>query len=355
MKYIVPFLFLLMPGWVAAQLNEPVFFKSKTHDFGEVVEAAGAVDYEFTFSNLANRPMRILNVQASCGCTTPGWTKETIPASGSGFIKVSFDPKGKPGYFNKTLTITTDIDKNPIVLTIKGNVVDKKSDGGDLKVALGNIRLKSNSLSIGKVYVNKPAVTQEFKIQNAGSQPVTIKRAVTPTYMKIDAPLTIPAGAVAELKLSYDAKQLNRYGFIADRIELITDEPDSVKLLSVYATAEEFFPTLTVAELTKAPQLIASNYALDFGRVSAGTKSELSTFVQNKGKQPLIVREIQPNCSCVTAVFDKTTLQPGETATLKIVLDTKGRAGTQNKSITIYSTDPRNPVQRVTISGFIEP
>lgn len=353
MKLIVV-LFLLVPGLVVGQLTDPVFFKSKTYDFGEVVESAGAVDYEFTFTNLANRPMRILNVQASCGCTTPGWTKETVAASGSGFIKVSFDPKGKPGYFNKTLTVTTDTDKNPIILTIKGNVVDKKSGGDELKVVMGNLRVKSNSFALGKVFVNKPAITQEYKIQNAGTESITIKRANTPAHIKVTTPVTLQAGETGMLNLNYDPKTLNRYGFIADRIELITTDVDSIKAISVYAMAEEFFPTLTAAELTKAPVLLASNYTLDFGRLQAGTKGELTATIQNKGKQQLLIREVQPNCTCVITTLDKASLQPGETTSIKILLDTKGRAGTQNKSITIYSTDPRNPVQRITISGFIE-
>ncbi len=345
---------MLIPGLALAQLTEPVFFKAKIYDFGEVVESGGNVEYDFTFTNLANRPMRILNVQASCGCTTPGWTKETIAASGSGFIKVSFDPKGKPGYFNKTLTVTTDIEKNPIVLTIKGNVVDKKSDGDELKVALGNLRVKSNSLTLGKVFVNKPAINQEFKIQNAGAESLTIKRVNSPAHIKLITPVTLQAGEIRMLTLNYDAKTLNRYGFIADRIELITTDTDSIKVISVYAMAEEFFPALSATEITKAPVLVATNYALDFGRVRQGTKSELTITLQNKGKQPLTIREVQPNCTCVTTSLDKKLLQPGEVAMMNILLDTKGRTGTQNKSITIYSTDPRNPVQRITMSGFIE-
>lgn len=353
MKVLVS-LFLMIPGLALAQLTEPVFFKSKTYDFGEVVESAGNVEYDFTFTNLANRPLRILNVQASCGCTTPGWTKETVAPSGSGFIKVSFDPKGKPGYFNKTLTVTTDIEKNPIVLTIKGNVVDKKSGGDELKVSLGNLRLKSNSITLGKVFVNKAATTHEFKIQNAGTESLTIKRAITPTHIKVTTPVILQAGETGTLKLNYDARTLNRYGFNADRIELVTTDADSVKVISVYAMAEESFPALSATEIAKAPVLLATNYALDFGRVQAGTKSELTITLQNKGKQPLTIREVQPNCTCVTTSLDKNLIQPGEAATMKIVLDTKGRAGTQNKSVTIYSTDPRNPVQRITLSGFIE-
>ncbi|MCW5912940.1 MAG: DUF1573 domain-containing protein [Cyclobacteriaceae bacterium] len=354
MKLSALFVLWIVPLAAWGQLAEPVFFKAKTYDFGEVVESGGNVDYEFTFTNLGSRPIRVLSVNPSCGCTTPGWTKEPVAAGGTGFIKVSFDPKGKPGYFSKTLTVTSDADKNPVILTIKGNVVDKKSGGDELKVALGNLRMKSASFTLGKVYVNKPAVTHEFKIQNAGKQELQIKHVKTPDHIKIEAPKVLKPDEIASLQLMYDAALLNKYGFMADRVELVTNEPDSIKVVSVYATIEEFFPTLTATEMLKAPALAASGYALDFGRVKAGAKPELTVTIQNKGKQPLQIRELQPNCTCLSALVDKEILQPNETATLKLTLVTEGRAGTQNKSVTIYSTDPRNPVQRITVSGFIE-
>ena len=76
-----------------AQLAEPLFFNEKIHDFGEVVETTGPVDFEFTFTNNAARPVKIISVQASCGCTTPGWSTDPVAVGSKGFIKASFDPK----------------------------------------------------------------------------------------------------------------------------------------------------------------------------------------------------------------------------------------------------------------------
>ncbi|MFM7428286.1 MAG: DUF1573 domain-containing protein [Flammeovirgaceae bacterium] len=47
-------------------------------------------------------------------------------------------------------------------------------------------------------------------------------------------------------------------------------------------------------------------------------------------------------------------MQPGEVAQLKFSFDPSGREGLQNKAITIYSTDPVNPVQRLMIKAMIE-
>ncbi|MBX2900842.1 MAG: DUF1573 domain-containing protein [Cyclobacteriaceae bacterium] len=354
MRLWVIFLGCMISTGAMSQLAEPAFFKTKTYDFGEVVETGGNVDYDFVFTNLSTRPFRIVSVNPSCGCTTPGWTKEPIAAGGTGFIKVSFDPRGKPGYFSKTLTVTTDADKNPVILTIKGNVVDKKSADAELTVAMGSLRLKSNSFALGKVFLNKPAIVQEYKIQNGGTSELQIKRVQTPAHIQVDFPKTLKPAEAGLLQLKYDAAQLGKYGFRTDQIELVTNEADSVKRIAVYATVEEFFPTLSAADFQKAPVLIASSYALDFGRVRAGTKSELLVQLQNKGKQPLLIREVQPNCTCLTVLLDKKNLAPNETVTLKILFVTEGRAGTQNKSITVYANDPRNPVQRITLSGFIE-
>ena len=152
-----------------------------------------------------------------------------------------------------------------------------------------------------------------------------------------------------------DAKVKNRYGFQSDNIELKTnDSSNPVKSFSVYTTIEDFFPTLTADELSKAPMLLIDRYEIDFLRVKRVPTIENSVTIQNRGKKNLEIRYVQSNCSCVLTMLDKKTLKPRETATLSIKFISEGRSGTQNKAMTIYSNDPRNPVQRVTITGYIE-
>lgn len=348
------FLILGNPGY--AQLVEPLFFNKKIHDFGEIIEADGAVEFEFTFTNNSVRPVKILSVQASCGCTTPGWSAEPVAVGKAGSIKASFDPKSRPGYFNKSLTVTTDLDKAPIVLQIKGSVVDKRTaTDRSLSAVNGNLRLKNNSFNLGKIYVNKPAVTQEFEIMNAGPVKFDFTKIEAPAYIKIETPVSLKPAERGEIKVTYDAKLRNQYGFLSDKIDVhTTDSMNPIKSFSVYATAEEYFPLLTTAEQAKAPSLLISTYAIDFARVKKGAVIEQSFTFQNKGKLDLEIRHIQSNCSCLIATAEKKKIKPGESTSIKWVFTTSGRTGTQNKAITIYSNDPRNPVQRVTFSGYIE-
>jgi hypothetical protein len=60
-------------------------------------------------------------VQASCGCTTPAWTKEPVMPGGQGFIKATYNAAAA-GAFNKTVTVTANIETGFIQLTIKGEV-----------------------------------------------------------------------------------------------------------------------------------------------------------------------------------------------------------------------------------------
>ncbi|MBL7717325.1 MAG: DUF1573 domain-containing protein [Flavipsychrobacter sp.] len=94
-------------------------FTNDAHDFGTVAEGPAA-DYEFQFKNTGKEPLIIESVHASCGCTTPSYSKEAIAPGKSGSIKASYNTIGRPGAFTKTITVTSNAGTK--VLTIKGNV-----------------------------------------------------------------------------------------------------------------------------------------------------------------------------------------------------------------------------------------
>jgi len=65
--------------------------------------------------------MVITNVAASCGCTTPDWTRDPIMPGGEGFVKATYNA-ASPGAFNKTVTVTSNIENGFVQLFIKGEV-----------------------------------------------------------------------------------------------------------------------------------------------------------------------------------------------------------------------------------------
>ncbi|WP_276373687.1 DUF1573 domain-containing protein [Chryseolinea sp. H1M3-3] len=352
------FFCLVCSTGVFAQVAKPLQFSEEIFDFGSIKEQAGPVTHEFTFLNNSSRHVKIVGVQASCGCTTPAWSKEPVAPGKKGFIQASYNPVGRPGYFNKSLTVTTDLDSNPIILQIKGQVaVEGEKENVQFQAANGSWKLKSGSFNLGKVFIKDEFTVRDFQVLNEGSKPVTFSgKYVGPAYIKIDVqPKTLAPGEKGNIKVSYNGKMKAKYGFQSDNVELYTDdELNATKSFSVYATLEDEFPQLTAEELAKAPQLRVQASTLDFGRLRPNVPSVREIQFYNTGKKELDIKSLQGNCTCVTASAEKTSIKPGESSLIKISLNPQDRKGSLQKSLTIYSNDPQNPVQRITFSGYVE-
>lgn len=98
---------------------ENMKFDMDAHDFGTVPEGPAA-EHTFTFTNTGDEPINLQTVKASCGCTTPSWSKEPVLPGQKGEIKASYATQRRPGNFTKSITVVSDAGTK--VLTIKGNV-----------------------------------------------------------------------------------------------------------------------------------------------------------------------------------------------------------------------------------------
>ncbi|MDR1723056.1 MAG: DUF1573 domain-containing protein [Tannerella sp.] len=99
---------------------------SAVFDFGNINEADGPVTHVFKIKNEGELPLVITKVQASCGCTTPDWTKEPIAPGKTGEVKATYDPTGRPHGFTKTISVYSNGKTGTYILTIKGNVIPKQ-------------------------------------------------------------------------------------------------------------------------------------------------------------------------------------------------------------------------------------
>ena len=117
-------LMALFPGLLVAQSIDgglgkaKIAIKETSFDFGKIVQGKPVI-HGFQITNITNAPLTIENVQASCGCTTPEWSKEPIAAGDASIIRVGYNAAA-PGYFEKTITI--QYEGATSLLTIKGTV-----------------------------------------------------------------------------------------------------------------------------------------------------------------------------------------------------------------------------------------
>lgn len=102
---------------------DSIVFNKLIHDYGTMVQGSDGT-CEFTFTNKGSVPVILNNVQASCGCTVPEWTREPVLSGQKGTIKVKYNTQ-IVGSFAKVVTVFSNAANSNVMLTIKGTVTAK--------------------------------------------------------------------------------------------------------------------------------------------------------------------------------------------------------------------------------------
>ncbi|WP_127130316.1 DUF1573 domain-containing protein [Pseudoflavitalea rhizosphaerae] len=99
--------------------TEVLQLKESGYDFGKIPQGR-PVTHIFEIVNTGKTPLLLTNVQASCGCTTPEWSKAPIKPGATAQIKVGYNSAAE-GYFNKSITILYNNNQSKTLL-ISGTV-----------------------------------------------------------------------------------------------------------------------------------------------------------------------------------------------------------------------------------------
>lgn len=92
---------------------------AESHDFG-IIPQGRPVTYDFQLTNTSMEIVKIENVTASCGCTTPKWSTDPIQPGKQSTITVGYNAAGE-GHFEKSVTIMYNGSKTKTIF-IKGQV-----------------------------------------------------------------------------------------------------------------------------------------------------------------------------------------------------------------------------------------
>ena len=89
---------------VSTKKAEVLEFKTLEFDFGKIPQNK-PVYQTFEWVNKGSTALKLDNVTATCGCTTPEWSQEAIEPGSSGKIRVGYNAASE-GYFEKYITVT---------------------------------------------------------------------------------------------------------------------------------------------------------------------------------------------------------------------------------------------------------
>ena len=75
----------------------------------------------------------------------------------------------------------------------------------------------------------------------------------------------------------------------------------------------------------------------NFGTITQGDKVHYDFKFKNTGKSPLIITNASATCGCTVPEKPKEPVKPGETGVIKVVFNSTGKIGMQDKVVTIES------------------
>jgi hypothetical protein len=356
MKNLIFSIMLILLGAVA--YSQPkIQILGAEHDFGVFKEEAGPQTYNFIVTNTGDSALVILNVVPSCGCTTPTWTKSPIPPKGQGKITAVYDPAGRPGVFNKTLSVHTNTRPELSVLTIKGEVKPHEKTLEEIYTfAVGPIRFESQHLPFTNVKKNEKKI-RVMPIINTSKAPVKLEFEGLPQHLELKSiPETLKPGQKGIVEATYDANKNQGWGSSTDMAKV---KIDGVVQNNIYyyvsANLVEDFSGLSEADLANAPVFKFAQTTVDIGTMPQATTRDVEFKYKNEGKRDLHIRYIKPGCGCTAVQTGSTVIKPGEEASIKATFSSGGYSGKVTKAIYVYADDPKNSEVLLFLNADVTP
>ncbi|MFA7228369.1 MAG: DUF1573 domain-containing protein [Melioribacteraceae bacterium] len=104
----------------------------------------------------------------------------------------------------------------------------------------------------------------------------------------------------------------------------------------------------------KSPKLKLLKSSYDFGNVEEGRVVDVKIGFKNEGESVLVVSDVKTSCGCTAVLLSSKSLNPGESGSIRIELDTANREGKLTRTVTFYSNDSQKPNQTITLFVNIE-
>jgi hypothetical protein len=332
--------------------------KETEHDFGKFKEEAGRQTYDFIVTNTGTDPLMIQNVVASCGCTTPEWTKQPIPAGGSGKVTAIYDPKDRPGAFNKTLSVYSNSKPEVVVLVIKGEVLPREKTVEELfTFPVGSIRFESNHMAFTNVKKTEKKI-RVMQLVNTSGAPVKIEFPGLPAHLQLKAnPETVKPGQKGLVEGTYDATKNPGWGNVNDMVKVsLNGVPQENVFYYVSANLVEDFSSMSKSDIENAPVFKVASTTVDLGKIKGNTQNEVEFKFTNEGKNDLILRHVRASCGC-TALQQGNQgvgIKAGQSSSIKATFNSGSYKGKVTKAIYVYTNDPKNSEVVLMLNADVE-
>ena len=317
--------------------------KHEVIDCGNVLYES-PVTAKFELRNKGN-DLIIDTVRTSCDCVVADYPKGTIAKGDNFMVEVTFDAR-QLGHFHKEAAIYSNASDKPFYLTMKGVVVDHVTDfTGVYDYALGDVRADKNNIEFDDVNLGEMP-TQKIHFVNNGTTNVTPVVMHLPNYLTADvSPETVAPGHAGTVSITLNSSKLRSYGLTQSSVYLGMFPGDKVgedKEISVSAVLLPEFRNMSETQRLNAPVMKLSAETLDLGEFGDKDEKDGTIIIENQGRSRLNISSMQMFTAGLKVRLNKSRLDPGESARLKITAYKKHLKNARSKPRVLMITNDPN-------------
>ncbi len=315
-KIIVPVVSLLLCGNVEAQ---KIKASTEVLNIGQVQYCLPATGV-FELKNTGNRPLKISNVDTGCGCAVASYPTEPIEPGASFTVNVTYDAR-QMGHFQKFVDVYSNASDSPLALQLSGVVVEEVQDYvGDFPITLGSLTADCNAVVFEDVHLGEQ-IQQRFHVFNPTGKTVQPQIMHLPNYLKAEvSPTKVAPNRSAEVTITLDSRFIHDFGYEETQIYLGANPGEKVSASKQIDVSAIFLPAksaMTTTQKALAPKIEMSQTTVDMP-IADGKKRTETVTIQNTGKTRLEIQRMQMLTTGLKVELNKTSLEPNETARLKI-------------------------------------
>ena len=329
-------------------------FNTLTHDFGDFLLSDGTQHYTFTATNVSNKPIAIVTVVPSCGCTVPDWPKAPIAPGASIKLKVSFLNDQGPYPFDKSLSVYYSDAEAPVVLHLRGIVHEKKKSNAELfPIHFDGFRMRTTEFHLG-IIAQGEAKQDSTQVINDGKKTVKISFSQTDAGLKLSAkPASLKPGEKGYIYYTVDSRAVQNWGATDySGHVLVNGVVSKVHKLVIHTDIRHNFKAFTKEELAQAPLPLLESANVGFGSVKQGETIRQTYTLTNRGKMPMVIHKASTSHPYINIDIPK-EIPAGAKITITLTIDTKGLSGEVIAGATLVTNAPSRPVIYLLSSGTV--
>ena len=160
--------------------------------------------FVYRFTNAGKEPLVIKRLVSSCSCAAAVAVKTEIGPGESSQIRVTYNPKGHPGRFERKIFVYTEGEDDPAaILRLSVDVSNGTDMSREWPVQMGPIRLRRQEVT----FAEGVKAAEKMRFVNLSGKPLTLscEEAFLPECLSFRTdPVTVPAGEEGQIVISYD-------------------------------------------------------------------------------------------------------------------------------------------------------